>query len=72
VSWLLHGVVHCALESQTGVSGNRAAHHSGFRIRCLLLILCIQQRSKVRGEQHGCESYSAPGDELIGIVSKTW
>jgi hypothetical protein len=27
VSWLLHGVVHCALESQTGVSRNRAAHH---------------------------------------------
>ncbi len=25
VSWFLHGVVQCALESHTGVSGNRAA-----------------------------------------------
>ena len=28
VPWLLHGAVDCALESQTGVSGNCAAHHS--------------------------------------------
>ena len=29
VSWLLHGDVHCALESQMGVSGNCAAHQLG-------------------------------------------
>jgi len=28
VSWLPHGVVHCALESQAGVSGNYAAHQA--------------------------------------------
>jgi hypothetical protein len=28
VSWLLHGVVHCALESQMGVSGGCAAHQT--------------------------------------------
>ena len=33
VSWLLHGVVHCALESQTGVSGNCAAHQRDLHAR---------------------------------------
>ncbi len=32
MSWLLHGVVHCALESQMGLSGSCPAHHVVHRL----------------------------------------
>jgi hypothetical protein len=50
VSWLLHGVVNCALVSQTGVSGNCAAHHIRSDRRATSQLIKLRRRLLVGWE----------------------